>query len=99
MTEQDCSHQGFHPFTGKKITPSGSFEVFWLDAYHSQDGGNGHSRYKWAVSDGWYWWPRFKGQEPDNDAKGPFETSRQAYDDARAGWLIALAAATKRTSK
>ena len=36
-----------------------------------------------------------KGTEPDNDTTGPFETSREAYDDARNGYLIALAAATK----
>jgi hypothetical protein len=32
---------------------------------------------------GWYWWSCFPGCLPDSDAIGPFETEKEAIDDAR----------------
>ena len=45
----------------------GSFEVFYTDDLDSD-----------PVRPGWYWWAC-----PDGEPCGPFETSKEAYDDAR----------------
>jgi len=63
---------GFHPFrTGDE--EGGTFEVFWED----------NAKREW---EGWYWWPRYRGLEPDNDALGPYNTSEEAYQAALASY-------------
>ena len=32
---------------------------------------------------GWYWWACFPGCTPDGEPSGPFNSSNQAYRDAR----------------
>lgn len=32
---------------------------------------------------GWYWWSCFPGCLPDGEAVGPFDTEREALEDAR----------------
>lgn len=43
-----------------------------------------HFEIFWTVN-GWYWWACFPGCMPDSDPNGPFNTSRQAFLDARNG--------------
>ena len=62
----------------------GSFEAFYL--------GNDGSTYGRSYLDtetgepiesGWYWWPCFPGCLPDGEPVGPFETEREAIQDAQ----------------
>lgn len=34
---------------------------------------------------GWYWWPRYEGEDPYSDPEGPFETEQEAIEDAQSG--------------
>ncbi len=61
-----CS--GYHCFRDEDGKEYGSFEV----VYHK--GSNGKYAY--------YWWSCWPGCLPDGDAIGPFNSSRDAYNDA-----------------
>jgi hypothetical protein len=39
----------------------------------------------WADDGGWFWWACLPGCLPDSDPSGPFQTEREALDDARGG--------------
>jgi hypothetical protein len=65
---------GYAPFITDTKEPYGSFEVFW------QETNIGLER---PLQQGWYWWACFPGCIPDGEPSGPFNTSREAYDDAR----------------
>lgn len=67
------SHMGYHEFhTEETQEPYGNFEVFWLDK--DRDGN--------VIDSGWYWWSCYPGCMPDSNSKGPFATSRDAFQDA-----------------
>lgn len=55
------------------------YEVFWVgnDAAFEDSQGT-------ALERGWYWWSCQPGCLPDGDGdpSGPFDTSKEAYDDA-----------------
>lgn len=66
------------------------FEVFWpseetLQVWRdeAEDANCWHEASQTTA--GWYWWPCQPGCLPDGDATGPFETSRDAYNDATDG--------------
>lgn len=66
------THQGFHTFHKEETQePYGSFEVFWDDGDISV-----------RSEPGWYWWTRLPGVDPEDEATGPFSTSRNAREDA-----------------
>ncbi len=60
-----------------------NIEVFYDDA----DEAHGHARNYDGdgnpVQAGWYWWACFPGCLPDGDPTGPFETEKEALDDAQ----------------
>lgn len=58
---------GFHRFK----PDLGLFEVFWTDG-DSAD-----------FAEGFYWWACFPGCLPDGEPVGPFNSSKEAYEDAR----------------
>ena len=58
----------YHQFRDDLGEPYGSFEVF----------------YSIEVDPGWYWWACFPGCLPDGDPAGPFESEKNAIDDALA---------------
>ena len=68
MPNLDASdYAGYHQFTNIG-REHGSFEVFW-----EVDEGK----------EGWWWWACFPGCLPDGEPTGPFDTSKEAYEDAR----------------
>lgn len=72
-------HEGYSQFVNEDGEEYGSFEVFWAGndtiAEWNKDG---------AYEIGWYWWACFPGCLPDSEfPKGPFNTSKAAWDDAR----------------
>lgn len=87
------TYQGYHAFrldpadVGEHGEPidHGSFEVFYDDA----DEAHGHARNFDGegnpVKPGFYWWACFPGCMPDGEPTGPFETAREAYEDALNG--------------
>ena len=60
----------YYEFASDSGTGYGSLEVF----------------YDIEVEPGWYWWPCFPGCLPDGDAVGPFQTEREAVEDAGGIW-------------
>ena len=76
------TYQGYHPFridpvdVGEHGEPIdyGSFEVFHNPMTTTENGET------WEV--GYYWWACFPGCLPDGEPCGPFETAREAYNDA-----------------
>ena len=60
----------YYEFASDSGTGYGSLEVF----------------YDIKVEPGWYWWPCFPGCLPDGDAVGPFQTEREAVEDAGGIW-------------
>jgi len=62
----------YHQFTDANGNASGSFEVFYYDAFTS----------KRKSDAGFYWWPCFPGCLPDGDPIGPFQTEQDAIKDA-----------------
>lgn len=73
----------FYEFEGEHYTGYGSLETF-----HSARTGpdSGHWVSGETVEPGWYWWPCFPGCLPDGDAVGPFQTERDAVEDAGGIW-------------
>lgn len=72
--------QGYHRF-GRKPHQSGSFFVGWYDKGEVVVSNPG-----WTdepLDAGWYWVAQFPGCMPDGEPSGPFDTSKQAYDDAQ----------------
>ena len=67
-------YAGYHRFIDDEGYGYGSFEVFWVDQWEESDTNS---------EPGWYWWPCFPGCLPDTDAVGPFDTAKQAFDNAR----------------
>ena len=59
---------GFHQFTTDEGEVYGSFEVFECDD---------------SLLCGWFWHACFPGCLPDGEPMGPFDTAREAYDDAQ----------------
>lgn len=68
------SHQGTHS------DRDGSFEVFWVGHNSPMEDDQGCQ-----MQDGWYWWSCSPGCLPDGDHQGPFDTSQEAWQDAKAG--------------
>jgi hypothetical protein len=64
-------YEGFQHFIDANENPFGSFEVFKVDA------GN------FAGADpGWYWQERRPGQLPSAPAFGPYDSAKEAYEEA-----------------
>ena len=63
-------------FEGTHRPETGPIEVFWSD--ESEPGLFG----KTDDQRGWFWWSCYPGCLPDSDPVGPFESSREAYEDA-----------------
>jgi len=69
----------YYAFKNDEGESFGSFEVFYND-------GRAVDTDKLTARDatpGWYWWACFPGCIPDGDAFGPFETEKEAIDDAQ----------------
>jgi len=68
MAQQfDGYHSFIDPETGEEY---GSFNIFKAKPDHPH------------LSEGWYWQAEFDGCLPDGNPQGPFNTDREAYDDA-----------------
>lgn len=80
MTKTDNSHAGHHS------DENGPFEVWYNEGNLKSHPGQPSLEPNSYVSDteepGWYWWSCSPGCLPDGEAQGPFDTSREAYDDA-----------------
>lgn len=74
MTKPRKAHDGHAGMFRHKIG-SGHFEVFWSDDIRDDE--------NVPVAAGWFWWTCEPGCLPDSSAFGPFNTSRQAWLDAR----------------
>ena len=77
------SHAGYHQFQTDGKGYYGSFEVFWvaigtIDNWNEDLDEGSDSKYEV----GWYWWACFPGCLPDGDPLGPFDTSKEAWEDA-----------------
>jgi len=68
----------YHSFKDDEGHESGSFEVFHSDPWVW--GVDGEDR---EMPAGWYWHACFPGCLPDGDPSGPFETEKEAIDDAQ----------------
>lgn len=68
----------YYEFASDSGTSYGSLEVFYDIKALTLTGKE--------VEPGWYWWPCFPGCLPDGDAVGPFETEREAVEDAGGIW-------------
>ena len=78
----------YYEFASDSGTGYGSLEAFHVSselAVFLKDvaafNGDGET-----VEPGWYWWPCFPGCIADGDAVGPFETEREAVEDAGGIW-------------
>ena len=80
----DLDYSGMYQFQNPDDPdqePYGSFEVFQGIEYHDPDLEVEDENL--IDPDGWYWWSCFPGCLPDGDPCGPFDTSAEAYHDAR----------------
>jgi hypothetical protein len=72
----------YHTFCNDEGKDYGSFEVFHIDrtdiAEEQWLDDNGD-----LLDPGWYWWACFPGCLPDSEPCGPFNTSVEAYANAR----------------
>lgn len=75
--EEASEKAGYHSFHDEDGQEYGSFEIFW----HDEDGETTYGNDEPAPS-GWYWYSCFPGCLPDGDPSGPFDTSREALEDA-----------------
>ena len=84
--------QGYWPFVADDSTHYGSFKVYYFDSidktnlrYQLEDNGYNTDEIEEALLPcGWYWRSEVPGCLPDSlDPNGPFNTSRQAWLDAR----------------
>lgn len=64
---------------GQHSDGNGPFEVFYIDSTLIQKRGCRH------YECGWYWWSCSPGCMPDGEAQGPYATSTEAWQDAKAG--------------
>jgi len=71
-------YAGYHEFVSGDGS-FGSFEVFWHDGDPDADPDTTDQ----PTEAGWYWWACFPGCLPDGEPIGPFETSREAWEDAQ----------------
>lgn len=69
----------FHRFKDEDGVEHGSFEVFCPTKGDLKDMGLD------PRDEGWYWWACFPGCLPDSDPHGPFNTEREAIEDAQKG--------------
>lgn len=70
---------GYHNFRGDEQHQFyGSFRVFW----HTEGALFLFPGTEDVMPEGWYWQAEFPGCLPDGEPIGPFETSREAYEDA-----------------
>ena len=76
----------YYEFASDSGTGYGSLEVFHTDDHPITSTGERFDNYGEAVQAGWYWWPCFPGCLPDGDAVGPFQTEREAVEDAGGIW-------------
>lgn len=78
----------YHAFKCDDGTEYGSFEVFYADARmvrqaQKDSEGMRPDEASPITETGWYWWACFPGCMPDGNAMGPFQTEREAIEDAR----------------
>lgn len=66
----------YHQFKDEDGESFGSFEVFYLNEREAQEQTGG------ACGAGWYWWACFPGCMPDGEAMGPFNTEKEAIENA-----------------
>jgi hypothetical protein len=75
------TYAGYHRFHASETQEEhGSFEIFWHNG-PSQFGEHSEEE-DYAPAAGWYWHSCFPGCLPDNEAVGPFASSRLALRDA-----------------
>lgn len=76
---------GYHRFWNpEERVHYGSFVVEWLEGFDGQDPrGPDVTDQLDEFEPGWYWAACFPGCMPDSDWNGPFDTSNQAWKDAR----------------
>ena len=55
------------------------FETFHSDNFVDHETLPEHGQ---PLEPGWYWWFRFPGGLPDDEPWGPYETEKEAHDDA-----------------
>jgi hypothetical protein len=67
----------YYEFASDSGTGYGSLETFYGVRVVTEQG---------DIGAGWYWWPCFPGCLPDGDAVGPFQTEREAVEDAGGIW-------------
>jgi hypothetical protein len=62
-----------------------SIEAAEYEGYHSfeDETDRPYGSFEVFYDDGWYWWACFPGCIPDGEPNGPFETSKEAWEDAR----------------
>lgn len=71
----------YHQFQSDGVE-YGSFEVFPHDGKDTvtfDDGSQSH----FGMTTGWYWWACFPGCLPDGEPSGPFDSEKDAINDAR----------------
>jgi len=73
----------WHTFETVDGQEFGSFEAFYLGNDGSAYGRNHLTEEGTFAPSGWYWWPCFPGCLPDGEPIGPFETEREAIQDAQ----------------
>ena len=76
---QQGNSKMYHSFIDDEGVEYGSFEAFYhcySDDAMTNDEGE-------AYDDGYYWWACFPGCMPDGDPAGPFDTEREAIEDAQ----------------
>jgi hypothetical protein len=76
----------YYEFASDSGTGFGSLEAFHTDEHPITSTGERFDNYAETVQAGWYWWPCFPGCLPDGDATGPFQTEREAVEDAGGIW-------------
>ena len=68
----------------EEVDEYGSFEVLYADRDTVREWNEHNDDPDVRYLCGWYWWACFPGCLPDSDSpNGPYNTSRQAYRNAR----------------
>ena len=57
-------------------------EVFYF-SQNDADYRGAYGEDDWPMPPGWYWWSCFSGCLPDSDPIGPFDSEREAIEDAQ----------------